>query len=146
MNIGNPPMVTNASQVIESQLPIGWRILEIDGILSEEYMTTLEGTTVTGEKVSVGVVCGPMTLRTAEWINLSSRLPKNRYGSVQFVAMNRAAENDRFNYTASFLAAYFSELFSGSPHWHTQATWSLPTLQMHIEKISIFSKLQRILM
>ncbi len=40
MNIGNAPVVTNASQVIGSRAPIGSRLLEIDGILAEEYLST----------------------------------------------------------------------------------------------------------
>jgi carboxyl-terminal processing protease len=39
-NIENAPVVTNASQVIGSRAPIGSRLLEIDGIPAEEYLST----------------------------------------------------------------------------------------------------------
>jgi C-terminal processing protease CtpA/Prc len=40
MNIGNDPVVTNASMVIGSRVPIGSKLLEIDGRQSEEYLST----------------------------------------------------------------------------------------------------------
>lgn len=39
MNIGNDPVVTNASQAIGSRVPIGSILLEIDGMPSEEYLS-----------------------------------------------------------------------------------------------------------
>lgn len=40
MNIGGAPVVTNASQTIGRSVPIGSELLEIDGIVAEEYLST----------------------------------------------------------------------------------------------------------
>ena len=40
MNVGNTPIVTNASRTLGSRVPIGSELLEIDGLAAEEYLST----------------------------------------------------------------------------------------------------------
>jgi carboxyl-terminal processing protease len=40
MNVGNTPIVTNASRTIGSRVPIGSELLEVDGLVAEEYLST----------------------------------------------------------------------------------------------------------
>lgn len=39
-NVGNAPIVANASQTIGQRVPIGSELLEIDGVAAEEYLST----------------------------------------------------------------------------------------------------------
>jgi len=40
MNVGNTPIVTNASRTIGGSVPVGSELLEIDGVAAEEYRST----------------------------------------------------------------------------------------------------------
>ena len=40
MNVGNAPVVTNASQGIGQRVPIGSELLEVDGVSAQEYLAT----------------------------------------------------------------------------------------------------------
>lgn len=71
-------------------------------------------TGVDNEKVSIGIVCGPMILKTAGWISENLRLKRNKYDRVVFVAMNKAGEMDSYYYSANYLVTLFSKIFSGS--------------------------------
>jgi methylase of polypeptide subunit release factors len=67
------------------------------------------------QPVRVGIVCGPMVFRTAQHIIDTKLLAATaNYANVSFVAMNRAAESDSFQFSASYLATLLSTAFPNS--------------------------------
>src|ERR1051325_8431236 len=64
-------------------------------------------------RVQVGIVCGPMVLKMAQHV-ANSATDGRRYPEVRFVAMNRAAESDSFQYSANYLATLLSAAFPDS--------------------------------
>jgi hypothetical protein len=81
----------------------------------DERMASLQPKSALGsDEVSVGIVCGPMALRLAEWIKKSKRFEKGKYSRLIFVAMNKAGEKDSYYYAANYLVTLFANVFTDS--------------------------------
>jgi hypothetical protein len=103
---------------IASQQADFYRLIARELISSiKQFLSNNDNTSPLESLVRVGLICGPMTFRTADWINKhrSSVFKKHDdFSKVIFVAMNKAAETDSFKYSANYLVAFFSSIFPGS--------------------------------
>jgi methylase of polypeptide subunit release factors len=65
--------------------------------------------------VRVGLICGPMAHQVADWIGKHRKnLHRDNFREVVFVAMNKAAKLDRFEYSANYLVSLFQHVFQNS--------------------------------
>lgn len=68
-----------------------------------------------GERVDVGIICGPMVFNTIEWLRKHFRANRRvNYTRLHFVAMNKAAESESFRYSGNYQVAALSEIFPDS--------------------------------